>query len=466
MFRYMSTQQINPTSKGTPLTNVGEGEPPFPPKVGEIYIVGEGGWKVSHGTLCPAGEKVYVRESGSYYTVLLGLSDGKTYMREYSPYTSFPHTSTLVYPIPTPNQLYRSPTPVSIPPQSLGQISPPLRDVSMGSDPEVFVVDESTGKVVPAFTFLPAKGKGKGGPLTSASPIILFWDGFQAEFLTPSWSCNAYGTDYIQRGLSSLYSRRPPGSKLTGESVFLVDQETLQTGEDKHVELGCSPSINVYGRVAELPRSGRDLPFRMAGFHVHVGIHGQYPTEEKRSEVIPHMVKMMDRLAGVTSVVALQGLEHPLRRRYYGLAGEYRQPSYGVEYRTLSSGVLWHPALVHLHLDLVRYAQLMVRKGFGGLYEGSDEEIQECVNNLDVDLGKRLVERNRQLLGSVLGGHYLPAKGREGIVVDLLKEGMAQHITLDMEENWLLPQGVWASHSNNSAKCFASWLRDHLAKVG
>jgi hypothetical protein len=349
-------------------------------------------------------------------------------------------------------------------------------DRSLGTDPEVFVVN-GEGVVIPAYGFLIAKSTSTsaGAQATSYHARAYgrpYWDGFQGEFTTVPFACIAHLTDCIQAGLDAVYDAaiaKYPDAKLVATPVLPIPGDMLRTAEDKHVELGCMPSENVYGHQGAYPGTGRELPIRFAGLHVHMAIQAG----EQRQQ-IPSIIRMMDKLCGVTSVAALQGLEDSIRRRYYGLAGEHRLPKHGLEWRVLSSAVLWHPAMVHLHFNLARVAAQLAQAGLSTLWQGSDEESVDIINNLDIEGAKAVIQRNRELFIGVLKDTYFPygiygenkttqLKRANFALDEIILRGFKEHIDLDMKANWSLG-GHWTGHSGNKGCIFAAYTQLLMAK--
>jgi hypothetical protein len=108
--------------------------------------------------------------------------------------------------------------------------------------------------------------------------------------------------------------------------------------------------------------------------------------------------------------------EHPLARKLYGAAGRYRQPSYGVEYRTLSNFWLASPELVELVYDICSFVidstqEKMYEKFWKVDYETleSDSFWNNCgdpstchyCHGYDVSLMKSLFESEPNKINSV-----------------------------------------------------------------
>lgn len=325
---------------------------------------------------------------------------------------------------------------------------------STGSDPEIMVVDED-GAILPAWLFLPGKDAKVRGVKSSA-----FWDGAQAEINFEAASCHCWVVDRIRDGLRTVYSearKKFPKARLTPAPVVDLPQEAAITATKEQLALGCMPSLNVYGPKNHLEDiDPTALPFRFAGFHIHLG--------SKFTRVV-EVVRTIDAVVGVCSVLLLRGLEDERRRRYYGLAGEYRTPPHGIEYRTISSAALCHPVVTHLHLDLARAAARLGEAGAGSLWKASDDELQECINTLNVDMALAIVERNMECLMALMRHcrydqrpykhgyedrfsycHNGPTVLENAIM--LIRDGASAHLDCtNMEKSWHLPGG-WVDHSD------------------
>ena len=272
----------------------------------------------------------------------------------------------------------------------------------VGSDPEVFVLS-GKGNLMPAFEFLPAKKDDNGVALMVGQP---YWDGFQAEYTISPAYCHEIVMSNIAGGLTKvLAAARTKDSKatLTWKTVFEVPDHYLRDAAEPFVALGCAPSMNAYPNVQAIDvPDGRLLPHRFAGFHIHHGI-GQLPRAK-----MERIVKAMDNIVGVASVSLLDGMDDPVRRRYYGRAGEFRLPPHGLEYRVLSSAAMARPELTFLLLDLARYASLLERRDiYEKVWESpGDEVVQHIINEYDVDAARTVLEKNRAPMMRMLTGLY------------------------------------------------------------
>lgn len=350
----------------------------------------------------------------------------------------------------------------------------------VGSDPEMFVVDER-GEMIPAWKFLPGK-KTPYRPADTPGAIDslgsktwqyyynqqAYWDGFQTEFSGSHDACAGFYVDMLRAGLKMLREKATafnPNARLTIKNVFEIPPEVLESEPPEHIQLGCDPSLNIYDASGELAGDARLLRWRFTGGHVHLGVGAhEIASKVRRAE----MIKGMDSVAGVLSVGMFAGWEDPTRRRFYGLAGEHRLPSHGIEYRVLSNCWLTHPAVAHLMLDLVRVGAWIGAQGLRGTIQTSDEEVQQIINTCDVTRAREMVERNRKVYEGLIYWVYQNAYLRDAstrdpdacvqAVMQFVNEGLEAVVREpdNLERNWSLGimEGevrgeTWVRHSEN-----------------
>lgn len=275
--------------------------------------------------------------------------------------------------------------------------------VTMGMDPEFFLADPH-GHILPAFQVLADK---------KTSPK-LFWDGFQAECTVRPRNCHQELAQELARALARVVHKIMP------TPVWRVPPILLQSANDDHVRLGCDPSYNVYNMKGRHVVDGRQLGWRFAGGHVHF----ELPLPWKIPARVRSIIRALDCLCAVACVCFAQGIDVPIRRKYYGLPGEFRLPEHGVEWRTLSNFWMYHPMAYHLVFDLARFA---FNIGKGGLrcYIGDGDLVVDIVQFGDVRAARDLVKLNRPLYQAFLDSmHYPPqaqAKFWEAIEKGFLK---------------------------------------------
>lgn len=323
---------------------------------------------------------------------------------------------------------------------------------TIGSDPEIFVGDKK-GNVIPAFDFLGSKDKPNR---VGSTECKTYWDGFQAEFTTSVGTCLAYQVDSVKDGLTSVFKYAKEHNKdaqLLAKTVVDIPQEALESGKEEHVQFGCMPSLNIYGMKGETAH-GRDVPFRPAGGHIHFGCG----TLTKKAQ--EDVVKALDAIVGVACVSLFAKFDDPKRRQLYGLAGEYRLPKHGLEYRVLSNAWLFHPMIMNLVFDLARKAFMFGRNGFSHLWDATEKETIETINNCDVEQARKILNRNKRVFKQLLKAAY--NFGDEGLntLFNVFINGMESVVKdpSDFEKNWNLIDGAWIYHSDGKNKNVARSL--------
>ncbi len=283
----------------------------------------------------------------------------------------------------------------------------------IGFDPEIFVEDDQ-GQMIPAFQFLGGKdnpGRTPGGTKEVNSEFACFrdtggntmyWDGFQAEYTTTPHFSLDLATDSLASGLRGIRDAaraKFPNARLSLRSVFDLSQETLETACEEHVAFGCMPSINAYGLAVNMPPA-RYVSFRSAGGHIHLGLGAM-----DRETAIP-LVKSLDNILGVACVSLFANIDNPRRRIMYGLPGEFRLPTHGVEYRPLSNAWLSHPFITHLVIDLARKAAMLSRHGLSDVWEANEEETVDTIITCNVPQAQQILTRNKEVFGRLLQASY------------------------------------------------------------
>jgi hypothetical protein len=332
----------------------------------------------------------------------------------------------------------------------------PLAGCSIGTDPEVFVMGDKG--VIPAFKFLPDKNiVEKNQP---------FWDGFQAEFTCyPSSrgnkTCIAYTVDEIQSGLNKLYNLALTYDKhaqINPVTVVDLNMESFRGEDPKFFELGCAPSQNAYNLPSLNVPDPTILPMRFAGCHMHFGVTDVL--KSNTSSRLTNIVKTIDALFGVASVALLRGMEDPRRRLFYGKAGEYRTPDWGLEYRVPSSAILAHPTLTHIAFELARAAMYI------GCYFDrdsilcgvTDDKVVDIINNYDVGGALKLLSSNWRIIRQSLRRRL--SFDRISHIENAIKYGINSVLKIsDMKTNWQLAKNNrWLGHCQSPDCCIANTI--------
>ena len=281
------------------------------------------------------------------------------------------------------------------------------KPISLGSDPEMFVFQGA--KLLPAYEFLQAKDAGQ--------PI--FWDGFQAEWrYDHEDKCSQDSLINLTRERLAVLNliAKDRKAKLSLTNVVRVPQVTLETAHTEHVELGCMPSYNAYQLRGQPVENPRKLPYRFAGGHMHFGTWTRRPKYER-------IVCTLDDILGVWAVGAARYFDNPVRRMYYGLAGEYRKPEYkegfGVEYRVLSNFWLASPNLMRLVWNLGTLCVRLAQRRNLLLWAGNTQETIDTINNCDAERAEQILTRNEPMLRWILGQVYKQEEVDQAIKIGL-----------------------------------------------
>lgn len=332
----------------------------------------------------------------------------------------------------------------------------------IGSDPEIFAETE-TGVIVPAFDFLGSKQDPTRFENSKDHPEFgqywqnnIYWDGFQAEFETKAMHCAAWHIDSIYNGLLGLYQalkKHNPNAKLSSKTVMDIPPSMLHTAKPEHVAFGCSPSYNVYG-MKGLSVPGHMVNYRASGGHIHFGCG------ELKPEVLSRIVKGLDTVLGVACVSLFANYDDPRRRQMYGLAGEYRTPKHGLEYRTLSNAWLFHPLLTNLVFDLSRAVFSVAEQDLIKFWNASEEETIKCINTCDVDLAREILKRNKKFFKKILGIYYQSTSKQDAAFRWFIEgaDSIIQNMN-DIETNWCL-KNHWETHCNNLGKSIDSVVNE------
>lgn len=343
----------------------------------------------------------------------------------------------------------------------------------IGSDPEIFI-EKKNGEVLPAFDFLGSKEKpntapgynhanGKLKPSKDVPPNTLYWDGFQAEFTTTADSCMGWHGDSLQAGLRGIYKllkKHNKTAKLSAKTVMDIPPELLLKSTAEHVAFGCNASLNVYG-MEGLQAPGQEVPYRSAGGHIHFGMAGL----REDAEAIKNVVKALDAILGVAGVSLCAKFDDPRRRIMYGLAGEYRLPPHGLEYRVLSNAWLFHPLIANIVFDLARSAAMFGKKGLLKFWKATEEETVQVINTCNVEGAREILKRNKDLLIKILNVKLSDEKMSE-YTYNVIVNGMESVLEdpTDIVTNWDLDKVSWSAHCDgpgkNVHKVFDKQLQD------
>lgn len=248
-----------------------------------------------------------------------------------------------------------------------------LRNFSFGADVELWAVTDKhvsynpkRHDIVPAYYAL-------GGDVSYNLPYgRLFPDGAALEFtVTPSTleqltqriDANIFAISELIRMRGYLLDDISFGY-VGIEKIHSVPMEGTSlnpTDRDRRVcmtILGCSPDMNVYGRLIRRP-DPKKFPWRSIGGHIHIGL----PPEFLNYELFEALVSLLDlNLKPIFDKYFTRNDRE--RTRLYGVYGTFRAKIYGVEYRSIPSRFLTNPELRNIVFTCVENAcQTLIRRG-------------------------------------------------------------------------------------------------------
>lgn len=256
-----------------------------------------------------------------------------------------------------------------------------LSNVTIGADPELFIINKTTGKVVSSIGLIPGV---KGDPYVAEDMpkgFGLETDNILAEFnIPPVKDCASFITnihymhDYIRKFVQNIN----PDYDIKCSASEIVDKDQLQSEQAN--EFFCDPDFNAYTEEENpkpaVPKDGT----RSCGFHLHWGYDNNNVDDSLR------IVKLCDAFIVVPSII----LDTDTRRRkIYGKAGSFRLTPYGVEVRALSSYMQSTPELLEFVWRGIERVKWEFNHGRSIVFNYSDH-IRECINNSDVKLAKKL----------------------------------------------------------------------------
>lgn len=271
------------------------------------------------------------------------------------------------------------------------------RSFTIGTDPEFFLREKSTGKLKSAIPFI--KGT-KDKPNILECGAGLQRDNVALEFASTVTDNETDFVKSIQAAFTNIIKKLPDGHEMiaTPSANFELDQ--LDHPEARM--FGCSPDYNAYIPAQNPPAHCNDETFRSCGAHLHAGY-----VEGSGNEFLLDpwgkitTILTMDAVHGIISVVLDNSAEAIKRRKLYGKASSHRPTEYGVEYRVLSNFWMKSPELVMLMYRLTDDVLRIVREGNAdALVDGIGRENTEGIINdgLLAEAVKILNEKVRPVL--------------------------------------------------------------------
>ena len=264
-----------------------------------------------------------------------------------------------------------------------------IRNVTLGCDPELFLVD-AQGKFIASCDKV---GGTKEAPLQIAGLAQGFAvqeDNVAVEFCVPPAASKQVFVGNVSLVMAEIDKQfiAPLSLKLAfGVSSKQFDEDQLQSQKAK--TFGCDPDFNVYRNEMNPRPEGRE-GLRTAGGHIHFGY--DQPTDESRAL----LVRAADICLGLPSLFLDDDTE---RRTMYGKGGAFRPKAYGVEYRTLSNFWVRSPELIAWAYDAAMQAVDLANSKAIQLLKVDVAKMVEMAINTN---NKKLAEAQMKRFGIVL----------------------------------------------------------------
>ena len=252
--------------------------------------------------------------------------------------------------------------------------------ISLGADPELFIVNTKTDQVVSAVGMIPGE---KGNPYTEGLPegFGLETDNILAEFnIPPVYDKNDFIENivYMKNYIDRFVKKINPDLGIKCVASQLVPESELQSKQAK--EFGCSVDYNAYTKKANPKPNGNATNLRSAGLHLHFG----YNNPNIDQSLL--LIKYFDLCIGIPSILK----DHDTKRRsLYGKAGCFRLKKYGFEYRVLSSAMMNSISNIEFIWNQLSKA---IRFYNDEVRLPSNNLVRDIINNSDIEMAERLIK--------------------------------------------------------------------------
>lgn len=262
---------------------------------------------------------------------------------------------------------------------------------TLGSDPELCLFNRTKKKIVSA---IPVLKNDKYSPADLGNGIRMYADNVLVETAFPPCNSKQHILDTLADVFNRMQKRLGDKFGLVPKAAHVYDKSELK--DKKAWEAGCDPNFNAYaGMVNPAPSFTNGL--RTGSFHIHIG-NKHYETDETTLSTFDgrhDVIKLLDVLVGVPSIVFDKDESSSQRRALYGKSGEFRPTPYGVEYRVLGNFALRSPKCTELVFDLVDYAIEHIKKGsFIDVLKLADEkDVRATIDNNDAKLGLSVLKK-------------------------------------------------------------------------
>jgi hypothetical protein len=223
---------------------------------------------------------------------------------------------------------------------------------TIGTDPE-FILSKNN-KIVSAIGIIKRTKKKR----LRIEETEYYYDNVLAECSIKPSSNKEEFVYNVEKAIEKYKEIIRPAEITNFSSFYFSDNELLHPDAKK---AGCAPEYCAYTLSTisskKINKILKKTNLRTAGGHVHLG------TElGKNHNDCVMLVRTLDLFLGFSSLFLDNKKESVERRVLFGQPGRYRQPSHGVEYRTLSNFWLFDSRLVELVYDICEFSINFVKE--------------------------------------------------------------------------------------------------------
>ncbi len=284
--------------------------------------------------------------------------------------------------------------------------------VSLGCDPELFLT--RFGWIIGSERVIPKEG-------INIVDNNVVRDGVQLELHPEPRTCR----QELAVNITTCFRRLKMYMKESGVShlsvafdgLVKVPKRELKSLSKESRMFGCLPSMNIYekdGMSKKICVDPEVYNKRSAGGHIHLGSFKNnqnvfYARANSALAQPEKLVRLLDILVGNTGVLFDRSVGNIERRKLYGMAGEYRTPSHGIEYRVLSNFWLKNYSMFSMMFGFARLAVQVLgssdeEEDFASkLIElVNEEDVRDAINNNDWDLAYKNFKKIEEYLISII----------------------------------------------------------------
>lgn len=270
--------------------------------------------------------------------------------------------------------------------------------LTFGSDPEFMVsVDGQITSAIPFFEF---NKEESAIPVKLEDGLTLYPDNVNLEFSMPYGLTTEQSVDNFrklaQKGNDFL---KKNNARLIARASHYFNNKDIEHFHAKRV--GCSVEYCAYDMAPCDPPDLKNMTFRSAGGHIHVGRNDYKTTTETfllNFESKMAGVRAMDWFVGTALALMDNDPSAPERKRLYGKSGRHRGENlrYGFEYRTPSNYWVSRPELVSFVDRLTRFTMEECIKNMESFLDDSRDlgVVRLIIDSDDKNEAKSFIKKN------------------------------------------------------------------------